>query len=128
MTPSQKKSKTLNIILWIVQVILAILFIGTGIFKLMTLIPKLAEMWPWAGEYPNLLRLTGIIDLLGGIGVVLPMLTRIKPRLTSLAALGCALLMISAIIFHFSRGEGGNTPFNFVVLGLAGFVAWGRKY
>lgn len=124
---NQQPSKAFTIALWIVQAILALFFIGTGLFKLVTPVAKIAQMWPWAGEYPNLLHFTGIADLLGGIGIIIPTLTRIKPQLTVLAALGCALLMVSAIIFHLSRGEGANTPFNFVILGLAVFVFWGRR-
>ena len=127
MASQQKGSNTLHIALWITQAILAMLFIGTGIFKLVTPVSTLADMWPWAGEYPGMLRFTGIIDLIGGIGVILPTLTRIKPNLAALAALGCAALMLTAIVFHFSRGEGPNTLFNFVMLGLALFVFWGRK-
>ncbi|RRB10666.1 DoxX family protein [Larkinella knui] len=126
MTSQPKKSKTLHIILWITQALLAILFIGTGIFKLVTPVPTIAGLWPWAGEYPNLLRITGVFDLGGGIGLILPALTGIKPGLTIWAALGCAVLQLSAIVFHFSRGEAANTPFNFVMLALVLFVFWGR--
>lgn len=119
--------KSLHIALWIAQALLALTFIGTGVFKLVTPVATLAGMWPWAGEYPNLLRLTGILDLCGGMGLVLPALTRIKPGLTVLAALGCAALMVGAIVFHLSRGEGANTPFNVVMLTLALFVWWGRR-
>lgn len=59
--------------------------------------------------------------------MVVPSLTRIKPWLTPLAAVGCAALQVSAIVFHFSRGEAANTPFNFVLVGLSAFVAWGRR-
>ena len=62
--------------------------------------------------------------ILGGLGVLLPSLTRIKPRLTLLAALGISALMLCAIVFHFSRGEGKNTPFNFLLLALSLFVLW----
>lgn len=127
MTSQQKISKTLNIALWVAQALLALVFIGTGLFKLVTPIATLAGIWPWAGEYPNLLRLTGILDLCGGIGVVSPALTRIKPGFTVPAALGCAALMVSAIGFHLSRGEGANTAFNVVMLVLALFVFWGRR-
>jgi hypothetical protein len=44
-----------------------------------------------------------------------------------LAALGCAALQVSAILFHVSRGEAADTPFNFVLLSLSLFVAWGRR-
>jgi hypothetical protein len=68
-----------------------------------------------------------IIDLCGGIGLVLPALTRIKPGLTWVAALGCATLQVCAIVFHVSRGEAAVTPFNFLLVGLAMFVFWGRR-
>jgi hypothetical protein len=69
-----------------------------------------------------------VIDLCGGIGVVLPALTRIKPGTTVLAALGCAALQLCATVFHVSRGEAANTPFNVLLVALALFVAWGRRY
>jgi len=116
-----------NIGLWIVQGLLALLLAGTGLWKLLTPVPQLAGKMPWMGQVsPGFLYMTAVFDTLGGLGVILPAMTRIKPGLTVLAALGCALLMGGAIVFHFSRGEGANTPFNFVVAALALFVAWGR--
>jgi hypothetical protein len=76
---------------------------------------------------PSFLYTTAVFDTLGGLGVVLPSVTRIRPRLTVLAALGCVALQTCAIVFHFSRGEAANTPFNFVLVVLALFVAWGRR-
>jgi hypothetical protein len=127
--PSEKRSTNLNISLWVVQALLGVLFIGTGLWKLLTPVADLAAMIPWAGQVSEgFLQGTAVIDLLGGIGVLLPALTRIKPGLTVLAALGCALLQVCAIVFHVSRGEGVNTPFNVVLVGLSLFVAWGRRY
>jgi uncharacterized membrane protein len=123
-----KPSKGLNIGLWIVQGLLAVTFVGTGIWKLATPIPQLAAMIPWAGQVsPGLLYATAVFDILGGLGVLLPSVTRSKPGLTVLAALGCVALQASAIIFHFSRGEAANTPFNLLLVALALFVAWGRR-
>jgi hypothetical protein len=51
----------------------------------------------------------------------------VKPGLAVLAALGCIALQASAIVFHFSRGEAANTPFNFLLVALSVFVAWGRR-
>lgn len=120
-------SKTTRVALWIVQVLLCLLFVGTGVWKLATPIPKLAAMIPWAGQVsPAFLRFTAVVDLAGGLGVLLPTVTRIGPRLAVAAAVGCALLQASAVVFHFSRGEAANTPFNFVLIGLSAFVAWGR--
>jgi hypothetical protein len=121
-------STGLSVGLWIVQALLALTFAGTGIWKLVTPIPELASKFPWMGEVsPSFLYATAIFDLLGGLGVFLPSVTRIKPSLTVLAALGCAALQASAIVFHVSRGEGANTPFNFLLVALALFVAWGRR-
>ena len=127
MTGQPSKSTALHVSLWIVQALLALFYIGTGVFKLVTSLATLAAMWPWAGEYPTLLRFTGVVDLLGGLGLVLPALTRIRPNLTALAALGVAALQVGAIAFHLSRGEAANTPLNFGLLALAVFVFWGRR-
>ncbi len=128
MTQNKQPSKGLSISLWLVQGLLALTFAGTGIWKLATPIPQLAAMIPWAGQVsPALLYATAAFDLLGGIGVLLPSVTRIKPGLTALAALGCAALQAAAVVFHLSRGEAANTPFNLLLIALALFVAWGRK-
>jgi hypothetical protein len=118
----------MNVSLWIVQSLLALTFVGTGIWKLATPVAKLATMIPWAGQVsPTFLYMTAAFDVLGGLGVLLPSITRIKPGVTVLAALGCVALQASAIVFHFSRGEAANTPFNFLLVALSLFVAWGRR-
>ena len=116
-----------NVGLWIVQSLLALTFVGTGLWKLGTPISELAVKMPWMGEVSQgFLYATAVFDILGGLGVLVPSVTRIKPGLTVLAAFGCAALMTGAIVFHVSRGEAANTPFNFVLVALALFVAWGR--
>ena len=125
---STQPSKGLGIGLWVVQWLLALTFAGTGVWKLSEAIPNLAAKMPWMGQVsPGFLYMTAVFDLLGGLGVLLPSVTRIKPGLTVLAALGCAALQASAIVFHFSRGEATNTPFNFLLVVLSLFVAWGRR-
>jgi hypothetical protein len=119
--------RTFRTALWIVQGLLALTFVGAGIWKVATPIPRLAAMIPWAGEVSlGLLYTTALFDILGGLGVVLPSATRIKPGLTVVAALGCVALQVAAIGFHVSRGEAANTPFNFLLVALSLFVAWGR--
>jgi hypothetical protein len=116
-----------NLALWSVQALLALLFVGTGFWKLLTPLPKLASQIPWAGQVsPAFLYTIAAIDFCGGIGIIVPALTRIWPRLTLLAALGIAALMVCAIVFHVRRGEASVTPFNVFVVGLALFVLWGR--
>jgi hypothetical protein len=115
------------IALFIVQALLAVTFAGTGAWKLVTPVAKLGAVFPWMSQVsPAFLRATAVFDLLGGIGVLLPTAVRIQPELAVWAALGCAALQASAIVFHIRRGEAKNTPFNFVLVALALFVAWGR--
>ena len=122
-------SRPLRIGLWAVQILLFLVFAGTGVWKLLTPIPQLAATIPWAGEVPApFLHATAVLDLLGGIGILLPTVTRIAPRLTVLAALGCAALQVGAIVFHLSRGEAADTPFNVLLAALALVVAWGRRH
>ena len=117
----------MNIALWLVQALLGLTFAGTGVWKVVTPIPELAAKMPWMGQVsPGFLYLTALFDLLCGLGLLLPSLTRIKPGLTVLAALGAIGLMLGAVVFHVSRGEASSTPFNFVMAALSGFVAWGR--
>lgn len=124
-----RPSRALSVCLRVAEALLGILFAGTGLWKLATPIPQLAAMLPWAGQVPPaFLHATGVIDLCGGLGIVLPSLTRIKPALGVLAALGCAALQASAIVFHVSRGEAANTPFNVLLVALSLFVFWGRRY
>ncbi len=114
----------MNTILWIVQGILAITFLWAGFMKLF----KSEDLpFPWVKENANLVMITGIVDLLGGLGIVLPTLLRIQPKLTIYTAYGIVALMTIASIFHISRGEAKDIGFNIFMLLMAIFVAWGRQ-
>jgi uncharacterized membrane protein YphA (DoxX/SURF4 family) len=120
--------RALRIGLWAAQIALAFVFISAGFVKLATPIPQLAAMMPWTGQYSEtFVRAIALVDLAGGLGILLPALTRILPRLTVLAALGCAVLQVIALVFHLSRGEAAVTPLNVVLLALSLFVLWGRN-
>lgn len=119
-------SKGLHRALWIVQALLALTFIGTGLWKLATPIPDLASKMPWMGEVsPSFLQLTAALDIVAGLAVLGPSFVR-RPRLAALGGIGCVLLMAGAIVFHVQRGEAADTPFNFFLAALGAFVAWGR--
>jgi uncharacterized membrane protein YphA (DoxX/SURF4 family) len=113
--------------LWAAQLVLAFFLLFGAYMKLAAPAEEVAKMMVWAAQYPNLKTFTGIIDLLGGLGILLPALTRIQPRLTVAAALGIVVLQVLAFGFHASRGEWPATPFNVILLGLAVFVLWGRS-
>jgi len=113
-----------SVILWIAQLLLAVVFIQSGVTKIF----NPADLpWPWIKENPNLAKATGVLDLLGGIGLVLPALLRIQPKLVVYAAYGILALMVSASIFHISRGEGSQIGFNVIVALIAAFIGWGRQ-
>ncbi|MCQ3976990.1 MAG: DoxX family protein [Anaerolineae bacterium] len=116
----------MNIILWIVQILLAVMFLMAGVMKAFQYERAKASLF-WVKDVPRgLVTFIGICELLGGLGLVLPVLTGILPGLTLLAALGLALIMLFAIIFHVTRREPQAIVFNLVLLVLAGFVAYGR--
>jgi hypothetical protein len=120
-------SKALHVGLWIVQGLLAALFLAAGGMKLTTPAEKLAASMPWtAGSMIYLARFIGLAEIAGALGLILPAATRIRPRLTALAALGLTTVMALAGLFHLSRGEFAVAPVPALLGLLAAFVAWGR--
>ena len=126
---NQNTSNVLNIAAWGCQILLSAGFLWAAYMKLFQPIDQLAQMWPWTGDNPNLTKVAGIVDLLGGLGIILPAALRIKPILTLYAAYGTIVLMIAASAFHISRGEASQIGFNIFFAALAVFVVWvrGRK-
>ena len=116
----------MNVALWIVQGLLAVFFLWHAVLKF--LLPDgLPDTLTWLYDIPRLQSIgIGILELMAAIGLVLPGVTRIKPRLVPLAAVGLMLTMIGAALFHVTRGEYLQIPVNVVAFVLAGFVAYGR--
>ena len=124
---SPAPGNSLRASLWLAQSLVALVFVASGLAKLFMPMPELTAMMRWPGEYPAaFVRGIGVIDLAGGLGILLPSALRIRPRLTVLAALGCVVLQGLAIGFHASRGEWTVLPLNLVLLPLCVFVLWGR--
>jgi putative oxidoreductase len=122
-------SKALNIVLWILQGVLAVGFAASGLMKLTQPVAVLAHNpnMAWTAAVPlALLRFIGASEVAGALGLILPAVTKIRPVLTPIAASGLALVMVLAGAFHLSRGEAGALPVNVLLGGLAAFVAWGR--
>lgn len=115
----------MNTALWIAQVLLALIFIFAGALKLVTPIDEQIAQMP-IGLPAAFLIFTAVVELLGGLGVILPWLLGIYPILTPLAAAGLMLVMIGAVIYTVA---GMGIAMALVPLGvglLAAFVAWGR--
>lgn len=127
--PTGRPGKAITVSLWTAQVLLAILFGMAGVMKTFMPVPELvANGINYASDLPLwLLRFIGVVELSGAVGVLLPALTRIQPRLTPLAALGFVAIQVLAIGFHATRGELAMAlPLNAILLGLSLFVLWGR--
>ena len=126
--PAARPRRALSIALWVVQVLLAAAFLASGLMKLTQPIDAMAAQMAWVTSVPAaLVRFIGAAEVAGALGLILPSLTRIQPRLTVLAALGLIVVMVLASGTHLSRGEGGMVPINLVLAALAAFVAWGRS-
>jgi len=112
----------MNLALWIIQILLALLFLFAGGMKLIMPLEKLAGPIALPGLF---LRFIGVCELLGGLGLVLPGLLRIRPGLTPLAATGLVIIMIGATALTLKMG--GVMAVTPLVAGiLAAFVAYGR--
>ncbi|QNM86118.1 DoxX family protein [Polaribacter pectinis] len=124
---NQKNNKAINIILWIAQGLLAIMFIMAGIMKTTQPLETLLESLPWVKSTPlGLVRFIGISELFGGLGLIVPSIFRFKPFLAVWAAIGLSIVMLLAAGFHASRGEFSAIGVNIVLIAIFLFIAWGR--
>ncbi|MBT3323496.1 MAG: DoxX family protein [Anaerolineae bacterium] len=116
----------MNIFLWVLQVLFGVYFLFIGVTHF-TLPPGLPAPMSWMYELsPALHWFSGIAEILGGLGLILPGLTKIQTRLTPLAGLGLVLVMLGALTWHLQRGESQNIMFNVVLALIVGFIAYGR--
>lgn len=126
----------MGIIVWIVQILLALAFLIHG---RMMLVPPSSQptSQPQAQrggmEYilaiqPVLRRFIGVAEIAAAIGLILPQLTGVLPWVTPLAATGLVIIMVAAIIFHIPRQEYQNIVLNVILLVLSAFVAYMRWF
>jgi len=108
--------------LWIVQGLLAVLFLWAGGIKLVLPLEALAGPVPLPGLF---VRFIGVAEVLGAIGLILPGLLRIRPGLTPLAAAGLVIIMIGAMVTTLITADFAITLFLLVVGILAAFIAYG---
>jgi hypothetical protein len=109
--------------LWIVQGLLALLFLFAGGMKLVLPLEALTAQMPLPGMF---VRFIGVAEVLGAIGLILPGLLRVRPGLTPLAAAGLVIIMIGATVLTLAGGEVAPALFPLVVGLLLAFVAYGR--
>jgi hypothetical protein len=110
-------------VLWTLQVLLGLLFVWAGGMKLVMPLDKLAGPVELPGWF---LRFIGAAELLGGVGLILPGLLRIRTGLTPLAAAGLVIIMLGATGIGLATGDVAMALIPLVVGALAAFVAYGR--
>jgi len=118
----------MNVVLWIIASVLAVLFLASGAMKLLQPKEKLAASGQeWTEDFgANTIKLIGGLEVLAAIGLILPAVVDVVPVLVPLAALGLVLVMIGAIVTHARRRETPMVVVNLVLLVLAAVVVWGR--
>lgn len=118
----------MNIVLWILQALLAAVFFGAGLTKIAK--PKeelVAPMGEWVNSFPAPgLNFLGLVEVLGAVGLIVPPLVGVAPVLSPLAAVGIVAIMVGAIVAHARDSAGAKIAMNIVLGVLAAVVAWGR--
>lgn len=123
--------RAINVTLWTLQVLWGVSFSITGFGKIFFYNPVLwnraLHQVPWFSAVPaDLMIFIGVCELLGGIGLILPAATGIKPMLTPIAGAGLALVMVLAAGFHIVRGEYAFVVLNLVLAAVATYIAYQR--
>jgi uncharacterized membrane protein YphA (DoxX/SURF4 family) len=126
------KELMMNLTLWIVAGLLAVVYLISGGGKLIMPKEKIAALSPsarWVEDFSaGSVKAIGVLEVLAAVGLALPAALDIAPVLVPLAALGLVLLMVGAVITRLRRHEAKAMVADLVYLALAGFVAWGRFF
>jgi len=114
-----------NTVLWIVQGVLAVMFLLAGVPKLVMSAEQMAAPGPI--QLPvAFIRFIGVCEILGAIGMILPGVTGIKPGLTPLGAAGLVIIMIGATVVNIVDGPAPAAIITVVLGAMAAFVVYGR--
>ena len=115
----------MNVALWIVQILLAVVFIMAGVMKVITPYEELVTQMTWAKSVaPPMVVLIGILEVLGVIGMNLSFIIKKYKQLVPIAAGGLTLTMLGAVVTHILIGDSFGPPLFLLV--LAGFVTFSR--
>jgi uncharacterized membrane protein YphA (DoxX/SURF4 family) len=115
----------MNVVVWVVQVLLALAFLAAGITKVLQPRDKLKARMGWVDDFSDAqVKAIGATEIVGALGLVLPAWTGIAPILTPIAATGLAITMVLALVTHERRKEvAAALPPNGILFLLAAFVA-----
>lgn len=114
----------MTVALWITAVLLTLVYLAAGAMKSTQPKEKLRANLPWVDDFSaGQVRAIGIIELLGALGVILPLATGIAPIITPIAAIGLVIVQVVAMVIHVRRGEKSALGINAVLALLAAAVA-----
>jgi uncharacterized membrane protein YphA (DoxX/SURF4 family) len=117
----------MNVVLWMLQAVLALAFAMAGFMKLTQPKKKLTARLPWVQDLsPATAKLIGTAELAAALGLILPAASGVAPVLTPLAATGLVVLMVLAAITHARRNEPGANAYTTALAILTAIVARGR--
>jgi DoxX-like family len=125
MLEPNERRRDMNVFVWIVQALLAVMFALQGVFLISPPEPMrlVFDALPFSRGF---MVAIGILDVLGAIGLILPWALKILPQLTPLAAAGLTMIMIGAIVTHLVRGEIVQAIPALVIAVLTAFVVYTR--
>ena len=117
----------MNIALWVIQALLAVAFLGSGIMKISQPIEKQQAMMDWIKHTTSgVVRLIGVAEILVAVGLILPAALHILPWLTPIAAVGLVVIMFGAIVVHMRLHELPKATPALILLLLGLVVVVGR--
>lgn len=117
----------MNVLLWILQCLLAVMFFITGMMKTFQSIDRLADKMGWVHDAsPWQVRVAGVAEMLAAFGLLFPAMFGVVAVLTPISAIGLGVIMLLAIPIHVRRDELGMVGLNVLLLAMLGLIAAGR--
>jgi len=115
------------VFLWVAEIVLALLYFGLGVMRLVQPYSRLVRVLRWPADFPAWgVKLIGMAEILGALGLLLPAATDVAPILTPIAACALALMMAGAVAVHIRRRERQRIALPAILLAVNVFVAIGR--
>ncbi|MBF4993458.1 DoxX family protein [Arthrobacter gandavensis] len=115
------------VFLWVAEIVLALLYFGLGAMRLIQPYAKLVRVLRWPADFPAWgVKLIGVAEILGALGLILPAATDVAPTLTPIAACALAAMMAGAVAVHLKRNERQRVALPAILLAVNVFVAIGR--
>ena len=117
----------MNTFIWIVQGVLAAVFAAVAVMKLTMPREKLIAVFAWVEQFPDAtVNALGVLELLAGLGLILPSAVNIAPGLVPWAAVGALALALGGTTVHLRRSEAPAAAVNTVFIAGLVLIAWGR--